>query len=146
MWRRRDRPGNGKPIDPREEVEGKKYFHGVEKFHLKFLHAAQIYDVESGDVELWQINRLASLILSALAAPAEPPFVRETKHWWLTLWSPEEQVWYQVKSIRCHSMKMWELNYASGKVIMKSSYSFCESRTFWPIWDWISHKELCSFI
>lgn len=28
MQRRRDRPGNGKPIDPREEVEGEKYFCG----------------------------------------------------------------------------------------------------------------------
>ena len=48
--------------------------------------AAQIYDVESGDVRLRQINRLASLILSAISAP----FVRETKHWRLTLWSSEE--------------------------------------------------------
>lgn len=44
MRRQRDRPGNGKPIDPGEGVEGEKYFRG----DLGFRHAAQIYDAGSG--------------------------------------------------------------------------------------------------
>lgn len=43
MRRRRDRLGNGKPIDPREGVEGEKYFRG----DLGFRYAAQIYDAGS---------------------------------------------------------------------------------------------------